>query len=69
MKNSYKIKINEYENDYNDYNFKHIKEKLYWIKENAKMEYITNPTNKNFNSFVEAVDDYYTFIRIHDSCL
>ena len=60
------IKINKYKNDYN---FKYIKEKLYWEKENAKMEYAINPTDENFNLFVEAIDDYYTFIRIHDSCL
>ena len=59
-------KIDEYKNDYN---FKYIKEKLYWVKENAKMEYAINPTDENFNFFVESIDDYYTFIRIHDSCL
>lgn len=60
------IGINEYKNDYN---FKHIKEKLYWEKENAKREYSVNPTVKNFENLNEAIDEYYNFIKIHDCCL
>lgn len=60
------IKINEYKNDYN---FKYIKEKLYWVKENAKREYSVNPTDENSENLSKAIDEYYNFIRIHDSCL
>lgn len=60
------IKINEYKNGYS---FKHIKEKLYWTKEKAKVEYAINPTYKNFKNLNKAIDEYYNFIDTHDSCL
>lgn len=60
------IEINEYKNGYN---FKYIKEKLYWKKENAKLKYSINPTYKNFKNLERAIDEYYNFINIHDSYL
>lgn len=58
--------INEYKNGYN---FKHIKEKLYWKKENAKRKYSVNPTYENFKNLNRVIDEYYNFIKTHDNCL
>lgn len=47
---------------YYDYS-KIMKDRLYWEKENAKLQYTLNPTVENFENVNKKIDEYYNFIK------